>query len=257
MTLVKQSFLDFSEKWVVVTGASAGIGQACALELGKHGARLVLVGRNESALAKTFSLLDGEGHEVLRLDLSDLPKISAEVLRIAKKVGRLYGLCHAAGITATSPLSTSTFDVIQPMMTVNVLAGLELARIVTRRDVMEPEGGSMVFLSSIYGRGGVAGETGYCATKGAITAAVRAMAIELARRRIRVNSISPGLVKTPMTDKALSVLSSAQVTAIEEKHPLGPGTALDVARAAVFLLAPATSWITGIDLAVDGGYSAQ
>jgi NAD(P)-dependent dehydrogenase (short-subunit alcohol dehydrogenase family) len=257
MTTPGERFLEFHGKCVVVSGASGGIGRACAVELSRHGARLILIGRNEPALTQTVSELEGQGHETVRLDLTSVQAIGAEILRVAGKVGRLYGLCHAAGVVATSPLSTSTVDVVQSMMTVNVLAGLELARAVTRRDVMEPEGGSLVFLSSIYGKVGAAGETGYCATKGAIAAAVRAMAIELARRRIRVNSISPGLVKTAMTESALSVLSSEQVMAIEAKHPLGPGTPADVARAAVFLLAPTTKWITGTDLAVDGGYSAQ
>lgn len=257
MTTLGDRFLEFHGKCVVVSGASGGIGRACAVELSRHGARLILIGRNEPALTETVSQLEGDGHQTIRLDLTMVQEIGGEIMRIAGKVGRLYGLCHAAGVVATSPLSTSTVDVVQSMMTVNVLAGLELARAVTRRDVMEPEGGSLVFLSSIYGKVGAAGETGYCATKGAIAAAVRAMAIELARRRIRVNSISPGLVKTAMTESALSVLSSEQVSAIEAKHPLGPGTPADVARAAVFLLAPATRWITGTDLAVDGGYSAQ
>jgi NAD(P)-dependent dehydrogenase (short-subunit alcohol dehydrogenase family) len=83
------------------------------------------------------------------------------------------------------------------------------------------------------------------------------MAMELARRRIRVNTISPGFVKTPMTMSALDTLSPDQAAAIERKHPLGIGAPVDVARAAVFLLAPATTWITGTDLVVDGGYSAQ
>ena len=83
------------------------------------------------------------------------------------------------------------------------------------------------------------------------------MAVELARRRVRVNTVSPGVVRTPMTDAAFSVLSAEQVTTIEQKHPLGTGTALDVARAVLFLMAPATKWITGTDLVVDGGYSAQ
>jgi NAD(P)-dependent dehydrogenase (short-subunit alcohol dehydrogenase family) len=83
------------------------------------------------------------------------------------------------------------------------------------------------------------------------------MAVELARRRVRVNTISPGLVMTPMTDTALSALSAEQVAAIERRHPLGLGAPVDVARAAVFLLSPASRWITGVDLAVDGGYTAQ
>lgn len=257
MNEAQESFLDFEGKSIVVTGASSGLGRACAEELSKHGARLVLVGRHEARLADTRACLSGDDHEILVLDLTELDRIAPEIAHVSDRIGRLYGLCHAAGIVDTKPLSASTHDVVQRMMTINVIAGLELARALARRDVMDPEGGSLVFLSSIYGNVGVPGETAYSASKGAITAGVRAMAIELARRRVRVNSISPGLVITPMTDDALGVLSPEQVAAITDKHPLGLGTPADVARAAVFLLAPATTWITGIDLVVDGGYSAQ
>lgn len=257
MTQPGRSFLDFEGRNVVVTGASSGIGRACAVELSALGARVVLMGRDTGRLAATRALLTGSGHETLALDLTALDRVAPAIVDLAARVGPLYGLCHVAGVVATTPLSTTTVDVVQSMMTVNVLAGLELARTVVRRDIMTPDGGSLVFMSSVYGRAGAAGQTGYSATKGAIAAAVRAMAIELARRRVRVNSISPGLVRTPMTDTALDVLSSGQVAAIEQRHPLGLGTPTDVARAAVFLLAPATAWITGADLVVDGGYSAH
>ena len=257
MTLPGRSFLDFEDRCVVVTGASSGIGRACAVELDAHGARVVLIGRDAGRLAETRAMLGGSGHETLRLDLTELDRIAPAIAGVAARLGPLYGLCHVAGVVTTTPLSTTTVEIVQSMMTVNVLAGLELARTVVRRDIMTPDGGSLVFMSSVYGRVGAAGETGYSATKGAIAAAVRAMAVELARRRVRVNAISPGLVRTAMTDTALNVLSHDQVGAIERKHPLGLGTPDDVARAAVFLLAPATAWITGSDLVVDGGYSAQ
>ena len=257
MTLPQGSFLGFGGRPIVVTGASSGIGRACAIELAAHGARIAMVGRDEATLRETACQLAGTGHETVVLDLDDLDRIGPVIRRTAEAIGPLYGLCHAAGIVATTPLSTTTADVVTRMMRVNVLAGLELARAVTRRDVMMPEGGSLLFLSSVYATEGAAGETGYSATIGAVTAAARSMAVELARRRIRVNTISPGMVRTPMTESALAILSSEQVAAIEEKHLLGAGTPADVARAAVFLLSPGAAWITGADLAVDGGYSAH
>jgi NAD(P)-dependent dehydrogenase (short-subunit alcohol dehydrogenase family) len=257
MTPVERGFLDFGGRTVVVTGASQGIGRACAEELSAHGARVVLIGRDAAKLESARAALAGEGHQIVPLDLTYFDQIAPCIARVFADSGRLYGLCHAAGRVATEPLGATTIDVIEQMMAVNVLAGLELARTISRRDVMEPAGGSFVFVSSIYGNVGVAGETGYSATKGAISAAARAMAMELARRRIRVNTISPGFVKTPMTMSALDTLSPDQAAAIERKHPLGIGAPVDVARAAVFLLAPATTWITGTDLVVDGGYSAQ
>jgi len=142
------------------------------------------------------------------------------------------------------------------MMEVNLLAGLALARVVSRRDVMTEGEGSLLFISSVYGRVGKAGQVGYSATKGAVSAAVRSMALEMARRKIRVNALSPGLVRTEMTEKAFALLSQAQVEEIEKAHPLGVGTPEDVARAAAFLLSPLSRWITGIDLMIDGGYTA-
>jgi NAD(P)-dependent dehydrogenase (short-subunit alcohol dehydrogenase family) len=257
MTETAGHFLDFAGRWVVVTGASSGLGRACAQELAANGARLVLVGRSADTLSQTRAALNGDGHELLVADLNDVPRLAPDLHALARRTGRLYGLCHAAGIVSTSPLAAAAPESLEAMMRVNVVAGLELARALTRRDVMTADGGSLVFLSSVYGLRGAAAQSGYSATKGAIAAAVRSMAVELARRRVRVNAVSPGLVRTPMTDQAMGLLSREQVAAIEQRHPLGPGTPGDVARAVVFLLAPSTAWITGIDLPVDGGYSAM
>src|SRR5688572_16501281 len=136
---VGRSFLDFDGRWVVVTGASSGLGRACAIELSAHGARTLLIGRNEERLENVRASLTGTGHRSIVLDLRQLDVIGPAITRAIDGAGRVYGLCHAAGVVTTRPLSANTVDVVQDMMTVNLLAGLELARIVARRDVMEPD----------------------------------------------------------------------------------------------------------------------
>lgn len=251
------SFLDFAGRWVVVTGASSGLGRAIAIELARHGAAVALVGRQRGSLDATAEQLDGAPRRIIELDLVQHDAIAPAISRLRLDVGTLYGMCHAAGVVQTRPLASNTVDTVRAQLDVNLLAGLEMARAVCRRDVMAPDGGSLLFISSVYGRVGMAGQTGYCATKGAVASSVRALAIELARRKVRVNCISPGLVPTEMTKQSLAMLSAEHIKRIEEAHPLGIGTPEDVARAAVFLLCPGARWITGADLAVDGGFTAQ
>jgi NAD(P)-dependent dehydrogenase (short-subunit alcohol dehydrogenase family) len=251
------SLVDFSGKTVLVTGASSGIGRAICLELGRQGARLVLLGRRHDALAETAALLTPNDSHILVLDLKDHGAIQPRIREFSQRTGRIYGLCHAAGTVETRPLSSMNVEGFQSMLDVNLVAGLELARAVCRRDVMEETGGAILFISSVYGLVGTPGQIGYSATKGGVAAAARAMAVELARRKIRVNTLSPGLVRTSMTETALALLSEQQVRDIEDAHPLGTGTPEDVARAAAFLLAPQNGWITGAELVLDGGYTAR
>ena len=251
------AFLDFQEKWIVVTGASSGIGRAISIELSRNRANLILIGRDHDRLMETVASLSLSRHHILLLDLNNLRIINEQLMELTREVGRLYGLCHAAGVVETRPLSTYKIDRFREMLDLNLISGIELARTITHRNVMEPGGGSILFISSVYSHVGAPGQVCYSATKGAISAAVRSMALELARRKIRVNSLSPGFVHTPMTSAAVGLLSDQQVKDIEDAHPLGTGNPEDVARAAAFLLAPQSAWITGIDLIIDGGYTAK
>lgn len=250
-------FIDYQGMRVLVSGASSGIGRAIAVELSRRGASLILVGRDRERLQETSAQLDDGTHHILVLDLKRGEEVFTQVKAFAAATGRIYALCHSAGIVETLPLPAMQAERLRQLMDVNLIAGIELAKAVSRKDIMEPDGGSILFISSVYSEVGAAGQIGYCASKGAVNAAVRAMAVELARRNIRVNSLSPGMVRTAMTEKAHSVLSESQVKALRDAHPLGIGFPEDVARAAVFLLAPQNRWITGINLIVDGGYTAQ
>jgi len=247
----------FSGKTIVVSGASSGIGRAVAIRLAREGAHLILVGRKRAQLEETAEHAAPERCRIVELDLSRHSAIMPTIQAVSAAVGRLYGLCHAAGVVETLPLSGSTPDKLQAMMQVNYLGGMELARAVTRRDVLEEDGGSLLFISGVYAIIGKPGQIAYSGSKGAVTAAARAMAIELARRKIRVNVLSPGMVRTAMTEKAFSRLTAAQVRDLEDAHPLGFGRPEDVAHAAAFLRSPESRWITAADLIVDGGCSAH
>lgn len=252
-----EGFIQFAGRRVLVTGASSGLGRAVAVQLGRLGAEVILSGRNREELENTREAMTGGCAHVWPLELRDGERIASSVRELAGRVGRIYGLCHCGGVVETRPLASFQAESFEAMLEVNLTAGLRLAQAVTRRDVMTEEGGAILFVASIYGWVGMPGQIGYSATKGALLAAARAMAVELARRRIRVNTLSPGFVRTPMTDKAMRLLSPEQRREFEAAYPLGAGTPEDVARAAAFLLAPENRWITGSDLVVDGGYTAR
>ena len=250
-------FVDFQGKKVIVTGASSGIGRAISIALSRYGASLILFGRNRERLDETAALLGSDDYYTILLDLKKHLEIYQKIKEFSKEFGRIYGLCNSAGIVETRPLSSCKTNGIKSMMDINLLSGIELARAVCRRDVMEEKGGSILFISSIYSLVGMPGQIGYSASKGAVNSAVRAMAIELARRKIRVNTLLPGLVRTDMTNEAFKLMTEEQIKNLKESFPLGVGSPEEVARAAVFLLAPQNSWITGTDLVIDGGYTAR
>jgi NAD(P)-dependent dehydrogenase (short-subunit alcohol dehydrogenase family) len=252
---MKAPFIDFKGMRVLVSGASSGIGRAIAVELSRRGAGLILQGQNRGRLEETAAMLENSERHILVMDLRNTGNVFAALKDFAGSIGRIYGLCHSAGVAEILPLAVAKPDHLRRMLEINLVAGVELARVISRQDIMEPGGGSLLFISSIGSMVGSGGQIGYCASKGAVSAAARAMAVELARRNIRVNTLCPGMVRTPMTEKAFS--APAEAKSIMNDYPLGIGTPEDVARAAVFLLAPQNRWITGIDLVVDGGFTAK
>jgi NAD(P)-dependent dehydrogenase (short-subunit alcohol dehydrogenase family) len=243
---------EFKSCAILLTGATSGLGRAIAEQLAAQGARLYLTGRNHEQLECLARSLPGEHHS-LELDLSSCEPIEAALNPWLPS--DLYGFCHCAGSVDTRPLKLMKPANSAQQMQVNFLAALEIARIASLKTHM-PGQGSLLFISSIYANLGAPGQSAYCASKAALSGAARALAVELALRNIRVNSLAPGFVATAMTlEKAK--LSEAALAAILAKHPLGPGSPEQIARAACFLLSPHNTWITGTELIIDGGYSAQ
>jgi len=143
------------------------------------------------------------------------------------------------------------------MFATNVISGFELARMISKKKYLDENGASFVFISSVIGTLGQPGKIAYCSSKGALISGAKAMALELARKNIRVNCILPGHVKTEMANRLFENISEKSKKEIMDMHPLGLGIPEDIANASAFLLSDASRWITGTILIVDGGYSAR
>ncbi|HET6386784.1 MAG TPA: SDR family oxidoreductase [Armatimonadota bacterium] len=249
--------MDLRGRNVIVTGASSGLGREISIVLADLGARLVLVGRNIERLSETSRSLAGEGHVIEALDLTSVDELPAWMKDVSARIGPLNGVVHAAGAQITLPLRDLRREHIESLMTIHATASLFLAK-AFRQPGVGAAGGSIVFIASVRALVGDAGIAAYAASKGAVLALTKSLAIELARQRIRVNCIAAAYVSTElMADAAERSVGAEALTALERAHPLGFGTPRDVANSAAFLLSDTGRWITGSTLVVDGGFTAR
>lgn len=245
-----------SERRVLITGASSGIGRACAVLASKLGATCVLVARRTVALEATCQMLDDPSrHEVLPCDIANLDAIEP-LMKSAVQKGKLYGLVHAAGICPAAPIAYQDRAETQTAMNVNYFAFLEMMRFVSKKSFFEK--GAVVAVSSVSASVGWPAGAVYSGTKGALSASVRSLALEFAPKGVRVNAVAPSNIQSPMYDALAGDLNSEEgKIKLLKKQPLGLGQPEDVANAVCFLLGDGASFITGTSLVVDGGYLAQ
>ena len=249
-------FLRLAGATVLVTGASSGIGLSVAMHAAHSGATVVLLARRESALRDVQKQMPGDGHLVVPFDLLEHEQIPRMLRGVVHAVGPLDGLVHAAGVHSAMPLRTVTAEQSEHMFAANVTTALMLTKGFRHKQV-RGAAPSIVFLSSATALVGEVGVSVYSATKGAIAALSRSLALELVREGIRSNAVAAGVVQTELTEGIRTSIGPAAWSRIESAHPLGIGDATDVANAVLFLLSPASRWITGSTMVVDGGYTAQ
>lgn len=242
--------IEFSNKNIIITGAGSGIGKETSIIASQYGARIIMLDVSEDGLKDTYYQLNGEGHCYYTIDLTNIESIQVLIKDIVSKKGLINGLVHCAGISSRKPLNVLTKDGFSKVMDVNFFSFVELVRQICKKKHFA-DGGSVVVMSSISSIKGYKAKTEYCVSKAAVDAFVRCMALELAERRIRVNSVMAAEVLTPLALKAREM--NQAVGASDFKAPLGPSEPYEVANTILFLLSDATRTITGTSILIDGG----
>lgn len=244
------------EKTYLVTGASSGIGKATAKALSDCGAKIIIAGRDVRRLDESLLALSGDGHIKAVCAFEDADQVCDWVKSLVESNGPLDGVFHCAGTELIRPIRMTKQAQLSDIFGSSLFAAFGLARGLSQKNAMN-DGGSIVFMSSVAGSVGQVGMAAYSATKAAIDGMVRSLACELAPRKIRVNSIVAGAIKTAMHER-LTHGSAEEITLrYEQMHLLGFGEVDDIAQCAIFLLGQGSRWVTGTSLVVDGGYLAR
>lgn len=241
---------QLNNKTILITGASSGIGRATAIACAKMGAKLIITGRNTERLSGTFDALEGDGHRQIVYDFSD----NGQLLQFVEQLPVLDGIVHCAGYTQTLPFQFVNEKALTGIFQVNLFSSALLSQELVKAKKLI-RNSSIVFISSISGvYVSVLGNSMYSATKGAINGLVKGMALDLAVRGIRVNSVLPGMIRSDILSDG--VVTPEQLEEDAKKYPLKRyGEPEEVAHAVVYLLSDATRWITGSGLVIDGGYT--
>lgn len=237
-------------KTVLVTGASSGIGKATAIECSKMGAAVVINGRNECRLKETFHLLSGDGHQMIVGDLTD----ENDLHKLQDEITAVDGIVHCAGISGHKLFAYLKADEIERMFSINFYSPLKISQMLLKAKKIR-KGGSMVFITSTSGiLSSYMGGSLYSSTKGALNGLLKGMALELAPKHIRVNSVMPSMIETPIMNGG--DITDERFEADKNLYPLKRyGKPEEVAYAVVYLLSDAAAWITGTNLLMDGGRS--
>lgn len=234
-------------KTILITGATSGIGSQAAIRISEMGGTLVLTGRDEGRLNEVGAKCQGKA----RIVAADIMTESGREL-LAKTIPQIDGLVNCVGTVHPFPVRFLDQKKMDQTLNVNFEAPVLMTAAILKEKKINPES-SLVYLSSISSFRPQRGAAMYGASKAAIESFVKVLAQELHAQKIRVNSIAPAMVKTPMYDRAEEMVSKDEMDAHVSKYLLGVGYPDDVANAVIFLLSPASRWITGINLILDGG----
>ena len=238
-------------KTVLVTGASSGIGRSTAIECSKMGARVIITARNEQRLNETLAQMEGDGHQMIKADLSSNEELDSLVAQLPV----LDGLVNNAGFTKMRPILQINELVFKDIMQVNTFAPIMLTQKILKKKKIR-NGGSIVFTSSTASMRAGNANSMYACSKAAISIFARNAAKEFAPKLIRVNTVCPSMVETAIMTSD-NMMSEEQIAASKASYPLGRwGKPEEVAWAIIYFLSDASQWVSGTNIILDGGRSA-
>jgi len=241
---------DLNGKVVLITGATGGIGKSIARKMREKGAKLILSGTRQDVLNNIVSEFGNEAKGIVT-DLNDKDDIISLADEAEKCFGQIDVLINNAGVTADNLFMRMKDEDWEKVININLTAAMRLTRQVIR-GMIKKRFGRVIFISSVVGYTGNAGQTNYSASKSTLVGLTKSLALEVASRGITCNLIAPGFISTPMTDK----LSDDQKNNIVKNIPVNRlGMPDDISNACVYLASDEASFITGSTLHINGGMS--
>lgn len=255
---------SLTESVHVVTGAASGIGRGIALQMAQHSGTIVCADLNKNAAEEAVKEIRGLGGSAMahEVDVSNYDDITSLFESVSQEFGRLDGVVSNAGVHGTGSVTEVSLFNWDKTLDVNLTGAMLVARAAV--PYLQVRGkGSILFTASVSATKAFVNQAAYAATKGAIVALTRQMALDFAKHQIRVNCLSPGLIKTPLVEEMYKQRAIAQGTSPEDdfaqtamRYPLGRlGTPAEVGDLASFLQSDSASWITGQNFIIDGGLS--
>lgn len=242
-----------SGKNILITGASSGIGRQIAIDVAAKNGSAFLTGRDYKRLSEVSELISKNMQTKAPFFPADLT-MEEDIMRLTESLPLLSGVVINAGIIDYTPVKYLTKEKVINVLLINFISNVLLIRSLLELRKIQASA-SIVFIGSISARLGVPGTSIYAASKSALSAFAKVLAIELSTKRIRVNVVSPGLVATGLKEK-ISTIKNTQ-TDDSKNYPLGLGTVNNVSNQVIHLLSDKSEWMTGTDILIDGGFTLR